>query len=115
MNTAVQVQIVPRTIPASEQTIAERQTTVARLSALGLLEGAAAGEVSTTETAWSARIGGAEFPLAAFGVEPDSTGTVLVSLVVEAGSVQIGNEALPAEQQPAKPTVMWGSTAGGLA
>jgi hypothetical protein len=62
---------------------------------------------------WLARIGGAEFPVLTYGVEPaEFGGTALVTLVVAADAVSVGDQALgapaAAKSVPEKKRGSWG-------
>lgn len=73
-------------------------------------------QTSTTDgpDTWLARIGGGVFPVVAYGLEPGEDGEVLVSLVVAADSIGIGDrpkDATPPLSRPAaeKARSTWGA------
>lgn len=111
MNSIVRVELVRRQVPADPATVEGRAALVDRMRNLGQLDTEADGQVCDTETAWFARIGGGEFPLVTHGME-NVDGRILVSLVVEADSLHVGDpaeapKAPPVEDKP--PVQVWGS------
>jgi hypothetical protein len=113
----VRVELVRREVPADEATVQGRAALIERMQNLGQLDADADGQVSETVTGWVARINGAEFPVTTFSVEPpEDGGRALVSLLVPADSVQVGDPstgATPPQLRPAveeKPKVStWGA------
>lgn len=107
MSQPARVDLVRRTESADTTTIADRRQLVHQLAGLGHID-PTAGEVNTgTGTAWLARVGGAEFPVADFGLSPADGGRVLVNLVVDADAVSIGDlpsaGSTPPPGRPAAP------------
>jgi hypothetical protein len=93
MQDAIRVEFVPRTVPADDSTIAHRENVMQRMQNLGHID-PADGEVNATETGWSARINGTEFPVLDFSLQKLDDGKVAVSLVAIADSVQAGDPSL---------------------
>lgn len=96
MQNTIRVEVVPTTVPADDEAVerAQRGLEAARISGSTTEIEQAQNRYSEAQrgrTCWTARIGGAEFPVEAFGVEPADNGGMLVSMVVAADSVSIGD------------------------
>ncbi len=100
MTEHVRVKIVSRTVDADPETLKQRQDIVERLRDLGQLDGD--GDIDRTTARWFARFGEVEVPLDAFEVQPPELGRkALVSLLIAADSVQVGDvEAAAPQVQP---------------
>lgn len=105
------IELISRRVPIDDATLARRAETVQRLSNLALIK-PDDGEIDETMQSWVARINGAEFPIADFGVAPAEDGTTpLVSLLLYADSVTVGEQeaespaSVAAESRPAP----WGT------
>jgi hypothetical protein len=117
MHDAVRVELVPLMVPTDDQTREARQNVVDRLADLGQIDPATGEIPDRMRQGWKARINGAEFPVVTFSVEPGGEGgNALVSLLIPADAVQVGDPstgAAPPQVRPAveeKPTVqVWGS------
>nr|WP_221374405.1 hypothetical protein [Actinoplanes polyasparticus] len=115
MHNPVRVELVRAERPADHSTVADRVSTVQRLSELGHID-PAAGEVNTTELAgWLARINGVEVPVLDYAVSPSESGVAL-NLVLPVDSLSIGDpslgqqpEASPATPDQPAPSV-WGAS-----
>ncbi|WP_433730985.1 hypothetical protein ACQP2Y_21525 [Actinoplanes sp. CA-051413] len=119
MSNPVRIELVPRTVDADDQTREDRTDAAERLVNLGLLDSTNNGRPGDTVTAgWTARINGVDVPAVTFSLEPVQAGLpVLVSLLIPADSVQVGDPSTgttPPQARPAveeKPTVhVWGSS-----
>lgn len=117
MHDAVRVELVPLMVDTDDRTRDARQDVVDRLGDLGQIDPAKGQIPDRMQQGWKARIAGAEFPVVTYSVEPGGEGgSALVSLLVSAGSVQVGDPstgAVPPQVRPAveeKPTVpVWGA------
>lgn len=118
MQDELKVEIVPRTVTADDDTVAQRADTVHRLADLGQIDNVEAGELGATTTdGWLARVGGIEFPVVAYAVEQaEDSGAPLVSLVLAPACISVdsrpGTDPGPAAAAATlvKPTISyWGA------
>jgi hypothetical protein len=117
MHDAVRVELVPLMVPTDDGTRAARQNVVDRLADLGQIDPATGEIPDRMRQGWKARINGAEFPVVTFSVEPGGEGgNALVSLLIPADAVQVGDPSTgvaPPQVRPAveeKPAVStWGA------
>lgn len=111
MQEAARVEIVPLMVPIDEQTFQVRQDVVDRLAGLGQIDPSTGEIPGVMRRGWVARIGGAEFPVVTYSVEPAAEGgAALVSLLIPADEVSIGGHrdtvspvAAPPQMRPATP------------
>lgn len=120
MHDAVRVELVPLMVDTDDRTRDARQDVVDRLGDLGQIDPAKGHIPDRMRQGWKARIAGAEFPVVTFSVEPGGDGgSALVSLLIPADSVQVGDPSTgaAAPQVPAaveeKPSLqVWGAPCG---
>lgn len=105
MDQYVRVELVRRTIPADEETLQRRADIVERMRSMGHLDEGDEGRVSETmDGGWVARIDGVEVPVVTYSVEPAAEGVkALVSLLVAADSVQVGDPSTGTGAPPVRP------------
>jgi hypothetical protein len=117
MQDAVRVELVPLMVATDDQTRESRQNVVDRLADLGQIDPAKGVIPDRMQQGWQARIGETVFPVVTFSVEPAAEGGhALVSLLIPADSVQVGDPSTgttPPQARPAveeTPTVhVWGA------
>lgn len=104
----IHVDLVPRTIPADDQTLAERLDIAERLGELGYLD-PADGHINTGMIRWHARIGSVDIPLDSVTVDLDN-GTPTIGMIFQADTVTIGEAAPAPEAKPEQPPLTpWGA------
>jgi hypothetical protein len=106
MEQHVRVELIPRMIPVDEATQAERAETVQRLAELGQIDPSQGQIADLMQDGWLARINGAEFPVVTYGAQPAEVGAkTLVSLLVPADSLQVGDPSTGVQEPQVRPAV----------
>jgi hypothetical protein len=117
MQEVVRVELVPLMVPAHPDVYATNRNTVERLGKLGQIDPSTGHIPDLMQRGWLARVNGTEVPVVAYGIEPaDGGAQALVSLVVAADSVQVGDPSVGTTAPPVRPAVpepksvsTWGS------
>jgi hypothetical protein len=106
MEQHVRVELIPRMVPVDEVTQAERAETVQHLAKLGQIDPSQGQIADQMQDGWLARINGVEFPVSDYGVGPIEGSTqALVSLLVPADSLQVGEPSTAVQEPQVRPAV----------
>lgn len=104
MHEHIRVDLIPRMVPVDDTTHAQREQVVQRLADLGHIDPATGTIPDQVQDGWLARVGGVEFPVVTYGVEPaEEGGRALVSLLIPADALSIGDPAVEEVRPTAEP------------